>query len=160
MAALFAPIAAIFGKIGIGGVLSIAGSAVSGLGALQAGRAQAAASEFQAKQLEAAGLAEQASSQRQAQEDRRQKEIVISRARAVGAASGGGQDIPLLGAIEEEGELRALTTLWVGDEAAKGRQAQAAAARFEGKQYKRAGFVRAATGVLGQAGQTFAEKFG
>lgn len=147
-------------KVGIGGILSGAGAAVSGLGAIQAGKQQAAAAEFQARQLEASGKAEMAVAQREAQEQRRQKELVLSRARAVAAASGGGQDIPLLGAIEEEGELRALTALWEGDEAAKGRKAQAAASRFEGRQAKKAGYVRGGTTILSSIGQTFQEKFG
>lgn len=156
MAALFAVIA----KAGIGGILQGAGAAVSAIGAIKAGKAQQAASNYQAAQLDAAAKTEAASSQRAAQEDRRQKELMISRARAVGAASGGGQDVALLGDIEEDGELRALTTLWEGDEAAKGRRAQAAASRFEGRQMKRAGYVRGGTTILSSAGKSFAERFG
>ena len=159
MAQLFAAIPALIAKAGIGTILQGAGAAVSGIAAIKAGKAQQAASNFQAAQLDASAKAEQASAQRVAQEERRQKELVLSRARAVGAASGGGQDIPLLGAIEEDGEYRALTALWEGDEAAKGRRAQAAASRFEGKQYRKAGFVKGASGILGQVGQSFSEKY-
>lgn len=145
---------------GVGTILQGAGAVVGGLGAVQAGRAQQAASNYQAAQLDAAAKAESASAQRAAQEERRQKGLVLSRARAVAAASGGGQDVPLMGAIEEEGELRALTALWEGEEAAKGRRAQAEASRFEGKQYKKAGYVKGATTILSSVGQSFAERFG
>ena len=153
-------ITGLIAKVGIGGILQGAGAAVSGIAAVKSGRTAQATANYQAAQLDASAKSEQAVAQRAAAEERRQKELTISRARAVGAASGGGQDIPLFGAIEEDGELRALTVLWEGDEAAKGRRAQAQAARFEGKQTKRAGLYRGATTILASAGQSFQEKFG
>ena len=144
----------------LGSILQIAGAGDGALGAINAGNAANASAEYQALQLEAAGKSENAAAQRQAEEDRRQKDFVLSRARAVGAASGGGQDINLMGAIEEEGELRALTSLWEGEEAAKGRKMQAEAARFEGQQMKTAGYVKGFSTILSSAGQSFAEKFG
>jgi len=97
---------------------------------------------------------------------------MMSRARAVGAASGGGIDIPLMGLIEEDGELRRLSALWQGEEAAKGRSMQAQAARYDGAQYAKAGALRAgSTFLAGTAnlvnnlpmagqGQSFMEKYG
>lgn len=139
-------------------VLAAGGSVVSGVGAIQAGNAQKAAAEFQAKQLEAQGKAEAAAASLQAEQEDRQKQLVLSRARAVGAASGGGVDIDMLGQIEEEGTLRTLNATWEGQEAMKGRQTQAAAARMEGDLYKRAGFIKGATTLLG-GGASFFEKY-
>ena len=140
-------------------VASIGSTVLGTVGAIQQGNAANAAAQYNAAQLEAQGKTEQAVSQREAQEERRQKELKISRARAVGAASGGGLDIPLMGKLEEEGELRALTALWEGDERAAGRRAQAAGARFEGKQAKRAGMIRGAGSLL-SGGASFYDKYG
>lgn len=139
-------------------ILSAAGSAVGAVGAIQSGNAQNAAAQYQAKQLEASGKAEQAAAQREAEEQRRQSRLMQSRARAVGAASGGGIDLELAGDIEAEGEYRALTALWEGNEAAKGRRAQAAASRFEGKSAKKAGYLKAGRTILG-GGSSLYEKY-
>ena len=101
---------------------------------------------------------ENASAQRKAAEETRQKELVLSRARTVAAASGGGQDIALMGSIEEEGTMRSLTALWEGSEAAAGRNAQAAATRFEGSQAKRAGAVKGIAS-LAQGASTIADNW-
>lgn len=145
---------------GLGQVLSIGGTILGAAGAIQSGNAQQAASVHQAAQLDAAAKTERASAQRAAEEERRQSRLAISRARAVGAASGGGQDIPLLGQIEEDGELRAQTAMWEGEEAAKGRKMQASAARFEGSQYKRAGTIGAGSTILGGMGRSFLDIYG
>lgn len=159
MATLFTGVMAAVKGASLSQVLALGGSAVSAAGSIQAGKAQAATAEFQAKQLEAQGRAERAAASLEASEEDRQKRLVMSRARAVAATSGGGQDINLLGEIEEEGTLRALNATWEGEEAAKGRKAQAAASRFEGGQYKRAGFLNATKTLLG-GGASFYEKYG
>ena len=160
MAALMATIGGLIAKAGIGTVLQVAGAGISGIAAVAGGAAQKASAEFQAQQLDAAAKTENAVAQRAAIEDRRQSNLAMSRARAVAAASGGGQDIPLLGDIAEDGEGRVLTTLWEGEEAAKGRRTQAAASRFEGRQAGRAGVLRGVSTILSSAGQTFSERFG
>ncbi len=139
--------------------IALGGTLLSTVGAIQAGNAQKAASNYQAAQLEAAGNTERASAQRQAVEEKRQSDITLSRARLVGAASGGGQDIHLLGQIEEDGALRAATAMWEGEEAAKGRKAQANAARFEGSQYQSAGYLKGASTLL-SGGSSFLENYG
>lgn len=139
-------------------VAMVGGTLLSSAGAVQAGNAQKSASEFQAKQLKAAGLAEDAAAQRKAEESTRQAEIMQSRARAVGAASGGGVDVALAGDIEAEGEYRSLLSLWEGAEAAKGRNAQASAAQFEGSQAKKAGVLKAGSTLL-KGGTSFYEKY-
>lgn len=139
-------------------ILQAVGTGVSAVGSLKAGADAKAASEFNAAQLDASAKAESAASQRKAEEERRQKRLVQSRARAVGAASGGGIDLELAGDLEEEGEYRALTALWEGEEAAKGRRNQAAATRFEGRQSKKAGFLKAGRTILGGGGSLY-EKY-
>lgn len=138
--------------------LAIGGTILSTVGAIQQGNAAQASANYQAQQLDAQAKTERAVAQRQANEERRQKELVISRARAVGAASGGGQDYDLLGDLEEEGEYRAATAMWEGEEAAKGRTNQANAARFEGKQAKKASRFKAAGTILGGA-TSFYDRF-
>lgn len=140
-------------------ILSIGGTILTAAGAIQAGNAQQAASNYQAAQLDAAAKTERASAQRAAEEERRQGRLAISRARAVGGASGGGQDIPLLGQIEEDAELRAQTAMWEGEEAAKGRKMQADAARFEGNQFARSGWFRGGTSIL-TGGASFLDNYG
>lgn len=145
-------------KLGMGGALAAGGTILSTVGAIQQGKAANAAAQYNAAQLEAAGKAESASAQRKAEEQTRQKELVLSRARAVAAASGGGQDVALMGSIEEEGTLRSLTALWEGDEAAKGRKAQADVARFEGSQAKRAGAIKGLS-ILGEGAGSLYDKY-
>lgn len=145
-------------KLGAGGILSAGGTILSTAGAIQQGKAANAAAQYNAKQLEASGKAENAAAQRKAVEQTRQKELVLSRARTVAAASGGGQDIALMGQIEEEGTMRSLTALWEGEEAAKGRNAQAAGARFEGSQAKRAGAIKGLS-ILGEGVGSLYDKY-
>ena len=145
-------------KLGASGVLAAGGTILSTAGAIQQGNAANAAAKYNAAQLEAAGKAENAAAQRKAAEESRQKELVLSRARTVAAASGGGQDVALMGQIEEEGTLRSLTALWEGDEAAKGRNAKAAATRFEGSQAKRAGAIKGLS-ILAEGGASLYDKY-
>lgn len=140
----------------VASMVLMAGSTILGAaGAAQGGKAQKLAANFQAAQLEAAGKVDNAVAQRKAEEDRRQTRLVQSRARAVGAASGGGIDFDLAGDIEAEGEYSALTSLWEGVEASKGRKAQAAAARFEGLQARKSGLLKAGKTILSGASSMF-----
>lgn len=159
MATLIAAVGTAVKGAGLSTILSTAGSAIGAVGAIQSGNAANAAAQHQAAQLEAAGQTERAIAQREAEENRRQARLMQSRARAVGAASGGGIDLDLAGDIAEEGEYRALTSIWEGEEAAKGRKAQAAAARFEGKQAKKAGYLKAGKTLL-SGGASLFEKYG
>jgi len=155
MAALFAGALAAVKTAGVGGSLMAAGTVLSGAGAIQQSQAAKASSEFTAKQLEASGTAERAAASLQAGEEAKKKELVISRARAVGAASGGGQDYALLGALEEEGTYRTLFANWQGEEAAKGRQAQADATRADGKSESTAALYGGLANTLVSGGNTW-----
>lgn len=153
MAQLIAAIPAALGGIGgLGTVLSVGGTILGGIAANKAAKAEAA-------QLEAQGKAEFAVAQRKSEAERRRKDLVISRARAVGAASGGGLDLNLIGDLEKEGEYNALVAEWEGKERQKGRNAQAAAARYEGKQGLFASFLKAGSTLLDNS-PTLASKYG
>ena len=124
-------------------VLAIGGTLLSAVGMIKEGNNRDKAAQFNAAQIEAQGKAENAAAQREALEKNREKELMLSRARAVGAASGGGQDFDLLGDIEEEGTLAEKTVLWQGEERRKGRSAQAASTRFEGVNARKASLFKA-----------------
>lgn len=139
--------------------LMAAGTLVSASGTLASGKAADQAARFQAAQLEQRGKAEQAAASREAMEQRRQSRLVGSRARALMAASGGGIDYDILGDIAGEGEYRALTALYEGDEAAAGRRMQAAASRYEGKSIRNASRMKAFSTLL-SGGSSIAGKYG
>ena len=159
MAALFGTIIAGLKGTGLAGWLSGGGALLSTASAIAEGNAQKAAANHAALQLDAQAKTERATAQRDMLEEQRRKRIIMSRARAVGAAGGGGQDIDLLSDIEEEGTQRALTAMWEGEERAKGREAQASGMRFEGTRRKRAGVIRGATTLL-SGGASWLDTYG
>lgn len=154
-----APLIAIAGSSAMAGstALMAGGTILGALGAVQQGNASNAAASYEAKQLDAQAMTERASGQRAAIEETRQAELVQSRARAVGAASGGGVDAALAGAIAQEGKYRSLVSMWEGEERAVGREAQAAATRFDGAQQKKAGQINAFTTLLDGGSSLFAK---
>lgn len=138
--------------------LQAGGTLLSVGGLVQQGKAQDAATDYNARQLEAQGKAEQAAKIQEAKQANREKELMLSRARAVGAASGGGQDYDLLGDIEEEGAMSELALLWQGEEARKGRNSQAAVSRFEGLNKRRASMFNVGSTLL-SGGSSFFENY-
>lgn len=139
--------------------LMAGGTILGTVGAMQQGKAAQAAADHTALQLEAQGKTERAVAQREGLEQRKQANLISSRARAVGAASGGGLDLEAMGDIEEEGEYRTLTAIWEGEERAKGRQAQASAARVSGQNARKAGNIRA-FGTTLSGGASLLDKYG
>ena len=85
------------------------------------------------------------------------------RALAVAAASGGGADDPTvvnaIAGIDGEGEYRALTRLYEGDQEALSKEAQADANRRGAKATKKAALFKAAGSIL-SAGSGLADKYG
>lgn len=132
--------------------LAGAGALVSAGGTILGARSEAKQLKSEARQLEAKAGTERAISQRQAMEERRQARLAASRGLAVAAASGGGADDPTvvntLANIAGEGEYRALTALYNGEETARGDEAQAKARRKEAKNVKRASYFKAANTIL------------
>lgn len=131
----------------------IAATVLGAAGRYQAGRAEEANAEFQASQLEANASTARGMAQRRAAEEHRQERLAQSRLRAL--AQGGSTDptvVNLSADLAGEGEYRALTALYEGEERARGMETQATARRWEGKQAKRAGTIGAVTSVVGGLG--------
>lgn len=130
----------------------IGATVLSATGAATAGVAANNMAKSKAEQSEIAGREAVAASQRQAIQVRRQGNLVQSRAQAVAASSGAGASDPtvldIMGGIGAQTEYNALSALYVGQSEARNRQAEANAARFEGKQAMVKGFMDAGASVL------------
>lgn len=147
--------------------MAIAGTVLGVTGSLQQGDAEKKSANFQAQQLEQNAGQYKAGAQREAGEQRRQARLANSRLRALAGGGGGDETIVHLSQdITGEGELRALTAMYEGDERARSAQLGAIAQRFEGDQAKHASKVRAISTVLGSAsslysaGNTLYSKYG
>lgn len=141
--------------------LMAAGTALSAGGTIVGANSQAKELRAEAGQLEQQAGQDRASSQRTAAEQKRQARLLASRAQAVGAATGGGLDptvVNTIANIEGEGELRALTALFDGEEEARSGEMQAAARRREAKTVKKAALFGAGGQIL-QAGATMYSRF-
>lgn len=140
----------------VGAGIAAGGSILQGVKAKQAANTEA-------DQLENLAGQEQAGAQRAAHQERHEATLVQSRARAVAAASGGGVTDPtvqdIMADIGTEGEYRALTQLYSGDERALELKAQALATRKSGKAAQQAGFLTAASS-LALGGSTLYAKYG
>lgn len=143
--------------------LAIGGAALKAGGTIFSSRSQAKSLKSEAAQLDVQAGQTQASSQRDAIEQRRQARLVQSRALAVAAASGGGADDPgvvnIISDIAGEGEYRAMTALYNGDTEAAGLRGQATARRKEAKNVKTAGLINAASTLVG-AGSSMFDRYG
>ena len=165
-------------------ILAIGATAISTVGTIVSANDAAAAEraagknarevgDWQAAQLRQQAGQERAAAQHQAENERHKGELAISRARALAAGSGGGAGDPtvmkIYGDLAAEGEMNAQSVLWDGDEAAKGLEAQAAAAQYEGeaayessrtasRALKRAGYLSAAGNLLA-GGSDFYTKY-
>ncbi len=111
----------------------------------RAGEARALAREHEAAQGRQQAGQERASAQRSASEKRRQGRLLASRALAVAAASGAGAGDPtaekIIGDIGAEGEFRALSEMFIGEERALGLETRADLLTFEAEQERIAGQV-------------------
>lgn len=140
-------------------IMMIGGGLLSAGGKISEANAKAADLRFQAEQLEAQAGLKRATSQREAIEQKREARLAQSRGLAVAAASGGGADDPtvvnILAGIEGEGEYRALTALYNGEETARGMEAQAGANRRSASSVKKAGLLGAAGTVLSTGASLF-----
>ena len=159
-------------------VVSTVGTIVSSNDAAAAARAEGdnarKIGDWQASQLRQQAGQERAAAQRQAENERRAGRLAVSKARAIAAGSGGGASDPtvmnIYSDLAAEGETNAMTALWEGEEAARGLEAQAAGAQYEGaaayeasrmtsRAYKRAGYLSAAGNLLA-GGSDFYSKYG
>lgn len=143
--------------------LTLLGAGTEAGGSILSGNSQAGELRTQAAQLEANALADRATSQRRASEERRQARLTASRTLAVAASSGAGADDPtimnLMADMEGEGEYRALAALYEGETAARAQEEQAKANRRAASRAKTAAAVKASSSILG-AGLSLFDRFG
>lgn len=143
---VFGPLAAVAGVVGsiaqVGGTLAGMGSAMAAgkagkIGAALQGQAAMQSAEYRAKQLEQQAQEARASQQRVALETRRKGDIIQSTLRARAAAGGGGATdntvLNLTGQIAGRTEYDALLEMYKGENAARGMQDAAKAARYQGQ---------------------------
>lgn len=146
-------------------VMAIAGTIFSAMGSHNAGKAQQRGLDFEASQMEMQAGQTRASSQRAAMEHRRQARLVNSRLQAL--APGSDPTVARQSAeIAGEGEYRALSSLYEGEERARGLEAGALGRRYTGQAASTAGNIRGISTVfnnsrdLYSAGSSLYEKYG
>lgn len=153
LAALGATIAATAAEAGItaSGVAtaaSVAASAAGAAGAIQAGKQQKSAAEFNAAEMERSATESRAEASKRSRMRREELSRVQSRQRAVAAASGAGTDgegyLDLIGDTAARGEEQALGELYIGEQKARGREGQAAISRWSGEQAVKKSYITAA----------------
>jgi hypothetical protein len=146
--------------------LSILGGALQAAGSLQQGMDTQQAKQYQADQLRQNGGQAQASAQRTAADIDRQTSLLVSRALAVAAASGGGASDPtVVNMIAQDaavGAYRKAVALYNGDEANRASQMKADSLEYEGKSAKVGGLLASGTSLLSGASKAASlyQKFG
>lgn len=140
-----------------------AASAVIGIGSsIAQGKQQDAMARIEAGQMEANAKAERAASQRDASQERKRSDYLQSRARSLAAASGAGASDPtienIIAGLDSEGEYRALTALYNGEQQASGLELGSQVRRIEGRNARSASRYQAA-GTLMKAGASLYDKY-
>lgn len=141
---------------------SAVGYANTAVGEAKEGAAAMRDSEVSAYTLEQNAKQEQAYGQRRAIEERRQARMVASNAKAQLAAQGSttdGSAQKILTDIGAEGELRALTRMYEGDESARGMRNRADAVRRGGADALNASQI-AANGTILEGASSLYSKYG
>lgn len=143
---------------------SVAGTVVSAVGTIAAGQAAERDAEFAAQQLDIQAKDEFAAAQREAEEIRRNKELVISRQRALAGASGFSPTSDDYVALEAEtagfGKLQELSALAAGQMRRRNTEYQAASTRATGKAQKTGSYYQAGGTILSGFGNIFQQKYG
>ena len=135
------------------------GSTLMSAGAMRAqGDIAVQDSGIVAAQQERQATAEKAEASYRAMEEARQARLLASKARARGAASGGGVDEGGVLDILEEGNLRQRMAVWGGNQRAATRRSEAAMTRLRGQQERATSRYEAKTTLL-QGGYTLFDKY-
>jgi hypothetical protein len=136
---------------------------VSAAGTLLGGASEKGAAKSQALQLEQQAGQDRASAQRAAIDQRRSARYMQSRVQALAAASGGGASDPtiinLQNNIDAAGEYSALTAMYEGEDAARGKEYGAQVARKTGKAAATASYLKAGSTLLAGASSWY-DKYG
>ena len=140
-----------------------AASAVIGVGTtLMAGKQQNDLAAFEAGQMIESAKAERAVSQREAEQERKRSKYIQSRAKSLAAASGASASDPtienIIGGLDAEGEYRALSALYNGEQQAEGMEMGAKVRRIEGRDARRAANYKAANTLM-SSGASLYEKY-
>lgn len=134
-------------------VAGMAGSYIQAQGTLAAGKAAQQAAEFEAKQLDIKAKEEQAAAQREMFDQRREKELALSKLQSNAAASGFSATDPtslaLADEIEKYGTVKEQLAMYGGTSRRAGIEAQAASRRMEGEAAKIGSKYSAAGTILG-----------
>lgn len=119
--------------LGIMGLVSIIGTGLSVMSGIQQGKAQADALRYQANADIAKGKEERAAAQREALDKEEQANFLLSRQRALAAASGAGLETPsvvdIYSKTAQRGEYQAAALRYGGESRQRGYQDAAALAR-------------------------------
>lgn len=141
---------------------SAVGTGISAIGQIQAGRQQDAMAEYQAKEMERQAQDKMAVATRDAEQEAKKKDALLSRQVALAASSGGGvQNASVLGILEDTeatGQYNVDTAIYNGQQEAAGLRSQAGATRMEGKANKTGSYLGAAGTLIsgiGSAANTF-----
>lgn len=139
---------AVYVAIGTGTLLKMYGTGRAGANAQLQSEMEASSRENEALQLEANAKESVAVSQRRALEQKRQSDLMASRALAYAAAGGGGSDksvVNIISDLKGEGSYRAMLEMYDGESQAQKMKYQAylnrtdaSQARNTGKEYRKA----------------------
>lgn len=117
--------------------LGLLGTGLSAAGTLYGGLQAKAGADAEARQLKVRGDGQKAIGQRRAMQAKREKELALSRVRAVSAASGGGADdasvTTLMRGIEQQGNYNSMLELYQGNTRRNKAYASASARGTEGR---------------------------
>lgn len=138
---------------------TVAGTAMSALGARNAGIAANQESEYRAQEEQVQAGQALASSQRQQVEDIRQMRLVESRGQAVAAASGAGALDPsvmdIMGDLETQGRYKSAVAGYEGQDSAANLNDKANLDLFSGSQSQSAGNIKAISTVMSGASSLY-----
>lgn len=140
------------------------GSLFKAVGQYKAGRERKRSLDDQATQLRRNAQVRRAVSHREAADERQLSDLIQSKALAAAAASGAGVTNPnmvrILGDLDAEGEYRALSRLFAGENEAEGMEAEAANLNKAGKAAEFGGKVAAVATILTGDDVSFSSMYG
>ena len=139
--------------------LGAVASVISAVGGVMSGVAAKQSADFEAAQQEQQGKEAFAASQRDAEQARREAQIVQSRQQALAAASGGGADVAtivkLMTDTAKEGEMNAQSYMYSGLNQKRGYMDQAMGTRMTGRASMLGSFLGAAGTLAGSFGKYY-----
>lgn len=140
-----------FGIAEVGALVSLGGTLLGAKSAMDQGKYQQQVAQVQADELRNKANQDAAAAQRAAITDQRKTDLVLSRARAVAAASGteatSGDVLTTEGQIAQQGAYNALSSLYTGSAKARTDEYQAGIDLYAGNEARRAAPL-AATGTI------------